>query len=110
MKKRFVYFILVFICVLLCGCNGLFEDHEEKTIVVDTGEVLEFTDELIAQKGHEIEKRSISQRTDGVTFFVVEYWFYENNIESHYGFYIQENDGYYEVIQEGADVSRDLIE
>lgn len=110
MKKRYVYIILVFMCVLLCGCNGFFENHQEKTIVVDTGEVLEYTDELMAQKGYEIVKRSVSQRTDGVTFFVVEYWFKENNIESHYGFYVQKNDGYYEVIQEGVDVGRYLIE
>ena len=109
MKKRFLCIVLVFVCVLLSGCNGSFEDHKEKT-AVDTSEVLEYTDELMEQMGHEIIKRSISQRTDGVTFFVVEYWFRDNNTESHYGFYIQETDGYYEILQEGRDISRDLIE
>lgn len=109
MKKRFLSVILVSICILLSGCNGFSEYNKEK-IVVDTGKVLEYTDELIDQMGHEIIKRSISQRTDGVTFFVVEYWFRENNTESHYGFYIQETNGYYEVLQEGRDVSKDLIE
>lgn len=109
MKKKFLSIILVFVCILLSGCNGFVEHHTGKP-VVDTSKVLEYTDGLMEQMGHEPIKRSISQHTDGVTFFVVEYWFRENNAESHYGFYIQETDGYYEVLQEGRDISRDLIE
>ena len=109
MKKRFLSIVLVFVCVLLSGCNVSFEDYKEET-VVDTSKVLKYTDELMEQMGREIIKRSVSQRTDGVTFFVVEYWFRENNTKSHYGFYIKETDGYYEILQEGYDISRDLIE
>ena len=65
---------------------------------------------VIEDKDYDILQRSVSQRTDAIDKFLVEYWWQKNNDSGHYGYYIEQIDSdSYIVIEEGENINSDIF-
>lgn len=110
LKKRINLYIAILIISLFClnGCSSNSDKYPSTTI--DTVGVVVFTDKLIEDKEYDILRRSVSQRTDTMDKFLVEYWWEKNDDSGHYGYYIEQidNDSYI-VIEEGENINSDIF-
>lgn len=106
--KRLLCTLIVFISLLYAsGCSR--DESEKTTISVDTVGVVAFTDKIMKDNGYDIIEKSVSQRTDNTDKFIVEYWWQKDGDNGHYGYYIQQDDNNYIVLEEGDDINNDLF-
>lgn len=90
------------------GCSS--NSSKSPSAAIDTVGVVNFTDKLIEEKEYDILQRSISQRTNKVDAFVVEYWWQKNEDSGHYGYYMEQIDSdSYAVIEEGEKINSDIF-
>lgn len=108
MKRKIVLWLFV-ICMFLTGCNSEQNLTNKSRTGVDTTGVINFTDKIIVSRNYEIIERNVIQRTDNKTLFVVEYLIKQDNKEYNYGFYISQIKDNFEIIDEGENIDRKIL-
>lgn len=108
MKKSFLLLLCVGILIDLPGCSST---EENTKTTVDIMAVVQFTDEQMQSHDYTIIERTVSQRTDDITLFIVEY-LYEKDDESgmfRYGYYLKMEGEILSIISEGKDVNKSIL-
>ena len=98
--------------VLLIFFVGCSTKKENAATTVDITGVAQFTDEKMEANGCIIIERTISQRTDDATVFVVEYLYQKDNDNGtfRYGYYLKVDDKIFSIISEGEDINKSILE
>lgn len=108
MKKRWYVTLAIWFLFYLSGCSDKLSENAFTSI--DTIGAVSFTDKKMEEKGFDIVERCVSQRTDSIDLFIIEYWWQEETKTGHYGYYIQQgNDNSYIVLEEGENVNKDIF-
>lgn len=98
---------LIVIACLFTGCSS----KDRQSIQVDTIAIVKFTDEKIDVNNNIIIQKSVSQRTNDITTFIVEYW-YKTPKESaicHYGYVVKFGNEEIIIVKEGKDVNNKMF-
>ena len=62
------------------------------------------------EAGYEVIQKRISQRTDDINEFVIEYWYQNDNNVKHYGYHIRQIDkDNYTIIEEGEIINNSVL-
>ena len=79
---------------------------------VDTIQVRSFADECFEKQypGVDFKETSVSLRTNRSDMFVVEYWWEAENQKQHYGYQIQSDGEQCQLLQEGKDITKWVME
>jgi len=97
---------LILIACLFISCSS----KDKQNIQVDTVSIVKFTDEKINIKNNVIIQKSVSQRTNDITSFIVEYWYKTTNESEiyHYGYLVKLENEEIVIIKEGKDVNNKI--
>ncbi len=109
MKKAFVFLVIGVLLILFTGCSA---KEENVAATVDITGIAQFTDEKMEANGCTIIERTISQRTDDATVFVVEYLYQRDsdNGTLRYGYCLKVDDKIFSIISEGEDIDNSILE
>jgi dihydroxyacetone kinase-like predicted kinase len=109
MKK--IWFIFLLCGMVLTTHIGCSSSDDEKPLTVDTAAVVRFTDERIASHNYTIIERTVSQRTNDTSRFIVEYLCAKGDGKDavKYGYYLQSEGDSFVVISEGEDVNTSIF-
>lgn len=103
--KKLIYVMMGIMCLFcLSACSS-----KEESITINTVGVIDFTDKIMECNGYDIQQRSVSQRMDSMDKFIVEYWWQKDGNKGHYGYYIQQVDKNYIVLEEGNNIDRNIF-
>lgn len=109
MKKAFVFLVIGVLLILFTGCSA---KEENVAATVDITGIAQFTDEKMEANGCTIIERTISQRADDATVFVVEYLYQRgsDNGTLRYGYCLKVDDKIFSIISEGEDIDKSILE
>lgn len=107
LTKYILVILLMTIIYMFTGCSL----ENKQSIQVNTIPIVKFTDEKIDVSNNIIIQKSVSQRTNDITVFIVEYW-YKTTKESeiyHYGYIIKYDNEEIYIIKEGKYVTNTIF-
>lgn len=107
MSKIKIFCLCLFGMAILIGCSS----ETDSSVRKDAVPVVEFADEQMEVNSCIVERKSIAQCTGDSDVFIVEYWYKteETGETMHYGYCIKSEGGELEVIEEGAEVSKNYL-
>ncbi len=107
--RKVIYYVFISI-IVICMCSCATDSEENEIISIDTIGVVTFSDNLMREAGYEVIQKSISQRTDDINEFVIEYWYQNDNNVKHYGYHIRQIDkDNYTIIEEGESIDNNVF-
>lgn len=109
MKKAFVFSMIGVFLIFFVGCSA---KEENVATTLDITRLAQFTDEKMEANGCTIIERTISQRTNDATVFVVEYLYQKDNDNGtfKYGYYLKVDEKIFSIISEGEDIDKSILE
>lgn len=112
--RKVIYYVFISI-IVICMCSCATDSEENEIISIDTIGVVTFSDNLMREAlmreaGYEVIQKRISQRTDDINEFVIEYWYQNDNNVKHYGYHIRQIDkDNYTIIEEGESINNSVL-